>query len=136
MWWITPLDHHQFRLLWCHPRVLAPMLMTVGILSAVVQFIGACFLVSGYKDYYTSGYQTDIALNATRSGLAVHLAVLTAITIIGLRYILVSRRWIDRSPSYALRPGANWRLLSWTIYAALIAVVVSHIPNYIRVINE
>jgi hypothetical protein len=145
VWWITPLDSHQSRLLWCSPRFFAPVLITLGFISAVSQLGGACSLVTTLLTSSTSNiaaladdgvtwevpesfhtqYWVDTAVNLIRSGLVVQLAILGAFIVISTRYILISRRWIKRTLAYAPRPGASWRMLSCTVYGAVVLMIVS-----------
>jgi hypothetical protein len=153
IWWITPLDSHQFRLLWCHPRAFAPVLMLLVLVSAILQLGGAYSLVTTLLkvdgvEFAADGitfvgppdssiqYWVDVAANLVRSGLVLQIAVLGSFVVVSTRYILISRRWMDRTLVYAPRPGANWRVLSWTVYTAVILIIVSNfVQNMLSIVH-
>jgi uncharacterized membrane protein YhaH (DUF805 family) len=137
VWWITPLENHQFRILWCHPRTFAPVLIALGLISALGQLIGSYFFVTTYGNMYVTSREfiCDItckevphgsmaALNATRIALILQSAIIVIFVVVGTRFAIVSRRWRDRSLPYAPHLGANWSRLNWAVYSAVIAILV------------
>jgi hypothetical protein len=81
-------------------------------------------------------YWVDVAANLVRSGLVLQIAVLGSFVVVSTRYILISRRWMDRTLVYAPRPGANWRVLSWTVYTAVILIIVSNfVQNMLSIVH-
>jgi hypothetical protein len=126
VWWVTPPDSHQFRLVWCSTRFVVPALVISGLISALIQLMGACFFVTTYRESHLGIFP---ALNAVRIGLTLQLVVLVIFAVVGMRFIYVSRRWINQPLAFSPRPGSNWSWLIWAVCMAIAAIIVSPIQS-------
>jgi hypothetical protein len=123
---VTPPRTPQLSLLWFHARFASPLFVTLGMLSACIEFAGAVIVgVACFHPEHDSSYDlNDIGLHVLQVGLAIQLGVLGTFALVGIRFAFVSYRWINEPQPFSARSGANWHGLLWTINLASIALVV------------
>lgn len=129
LWWITPLDGHNFRTLWCCPRLVTPFFICFDLGSFFIQLLGAGAVGAAYttKTLPVVDRQDKIrtGLGILRCGFALQLICFSIFVVVGIRFLWVSLRWAGRPLRYQAPLGANWIRLNWAVNLATIAITVS-----------
>ncbi|KAH8698076.1 RTA1 like protein-domain-containing protein [Phaeosphaeriaceae sp. PMI808] len=128
LWWVTPLDSHNVRTLWCSARIVTPLFICFDLGSFFIQLLGAGAVGTAYasKNLSAGDRQEKIrtGLIALKIGFASQLICFGMFVIIGTRFLYVSRRWAGKPLRYLAPPGSNWTRLNWAVNLAIIAITV------------
>lgn len=127
VWWVAPASERTLRTLWCPPRFVTLLFVTLDLLSFFVQLLGAGYAATSIQDDALSARERDERLDkgmaTMRVGLWLQLVCFLTFAVVGARFLLVSRRW-SASPARNNTPHVRWEELSWAVNAAATLVLV------------
>jgi hypothetical protein len=101
------------------------ILVLFGLVSVVVQFTGAYFLVNTYRSLESTIEERQTVLNVLRIGLGLQLVILGVFVVVSSRFVCISYLGNYQPLSHTSRSGAYWNRLNWAVYAAIMAIAVS-----------
>lgn len=124
IWLVTPTIWRGFRSLWVPARWITPIFVTLDLLSFLIQLSGLGSVASAHSPNISpeeTQKRLSSGISTLRTGLMVQLFGFGIFTIIGARFIMVSRKWESDWPNH----GARWRRCAWAINIGCALIMVS-----------
>jgi ABC-type anion transport system duplicated permease subunit len=125
---VAPAEDRNVATLWCPPRLITAIFVSFDLGAFFIQFLGACSVGAAYSSRgLTAGQKEDktqSGLSTLRLGLVLQLICFGLFAIVGMRLLVVSRRWLDKPLRYGA-PRAKWTRLNWTVNGAATVIMVS-----------
>jgi succinate dehydrogenase/fumarate reductase cytochrome b subunit len=110
------------RYLWVPVRWITTIFVTFDILSFLVQFLGLASLaasVTSNDNDQTLIDKVEKSLRIVKLGLIVQLLCFVVFTVVGVRMLMVNKRWRAQWPD-----TGRWKQLNWAINCACALLVV------------
>ena len=127
LWWVTPGEHRTFSTLWCPPSRVSLLFVAFDLASFFVQLLGASSSAQAMNDDSLSAEERrdkrEKGLSVMRICLGLQLICFALFAFVGARFLVVSRRWGDRTLPYG-DLHAKWEHLSWTVNGAATLILV------------
>lgn len=124
IWLVTPATRRGFRSLWVPARWITPIFVTLDLLSFLIQLSGLSSVASAHSPKISpeeTQKRLDSGISTLRTGLIVQLFGFGIFTIIGARFVVVSRKWEDDWPD----DRGRWRRCAWAINISCTLIMVS-----------
>lgn len=124
IWLVTPATWRGFRSLWVPARWITPIFVTLDLLSFFIQLAGLGSVASAHSPNISAEESQKRLENGTstlKTGLIVQLFGFGIFTVIGLRFVVVSRKWKNDWPD----DGGRWRRCVWVINICCALIMVS-----------
>lgn len=123
VWYITPADRRTFSTLWVPVRWITPLFVTFDMFAFLIQLGGITDIGSAYTSTDSPPKQAaalDHGLHVLKFGLLIQLLCFAIFAVVGLRFMLVSRKWGDPAA------GADraWRSCAWMVNGATTLITV------------
>ncbi|KAH9210276.1 RTA1 like protein-domain-containing protein [Leptodontidium sp. 2 PMI_412] len=131
IWLVTPHDWRGLRSLWVPARWITPIFVTLDLLSFLIQLAGLGSVASAHNPDISpqeSQKRLDSGISTLRTGLIVQLLGFGIFTIIGARFIFVSRKWKSDWPE----DGGRWLKLAWAINISCALIILRAIYRVIE----
>ncbi|KAF2651334.1 RTA1-domain-containing protein, partial [Lophiostoma macrostomum CBS 122681] len=127
VWWVAPVTERSFRVLWCPPRFITIFFVAFDLGSFFIQLIGASSVGSASLDKSLGASERDKRTRDGQSilkfGLVLQLICFGIFTVIGIRFIAISRRWSE-IPLRHGAPHVQWQRLNWTVNISAFLIMV------------
>lgn len=127
VWWVTPRDQLNARTLWCPPRWITPVFVLFDLFSFLIQLVGIAQVGSAFKENVDpQKQQEDLqdGLHVLKSGLVLQLVGFSIFALLGIRFFLISRKWMAPDGS------ASWRKLNLAVNGATTLITVRLVKVY------
>jgi hypothetical protein len=128
LWWVTPVESHNVRTLWCPARFVTSLFVSFDLGSFFIQLLGAGAVGTAYasKSLSTKDRQDKIqsGVATLKLGFSLQLICFALFVVVGARFLYVSRRWAGKPLRYSGPSQPNWTQLNWVINAATFAITV------------
>lgn len=119
VWATTVADQRRFSTLWVPPRLTTAVFLLVDLVSFCIQLLGI-FLVASAYHASTGAIDADQARRgstALQAGLIVQVIGFGLFTVVGARFLVVSRAWPART-------HLPWRKFAWAVNLAATLITV------------
>jgi hypothetical protein len=136
IWWVTPQERRQIRLLWCPLQFVAPISIGLVLIASLFTLIGAGIAATTYLKESLLEKLPQEGLALLQMGLILQLVGLLTFSSIAIQFMLVSRHWMDISPPSAAHLRVGWRGLGWTVITAILLLTVSRDYNLGNVVSN
>lgn len=128
VWYLTPSDRRTFSTLWVPARWITPIFVSFDMFAFLIQLASITDVRSAYtssKPLKDATTMFEHGLHVLKVGLIIQLLCFTAFAIIGLRFTLVSRKWVNHSTALE---GKSKRCV-WMVNGAGTLIMVGAISS-------
>ena len=130
LWWVTPREHRTYRTLWCPPQRVSLFLVAFDLGSFLIQLLGASSSAQAMQDKkLTEDERRDkreTRLTIMRIGLVLQVACFVLFAVVGIRFLIVSRRWAGQPLPHG-DPGSRWKRLIRAVNVAATLILVCNV---------
>lgn len=130
LWWVTPREHRTYRTLWCPPQRVSLFLVAFDLGSFLIQLLGAFSSAQAMQDKkLTEDERRDKREKGTtimRIGLVLQVMCFVLFAVMGIRFLIVSRRWAGQALPYG-DLHTMWKRLIWAVNVAATLILVGNV---------